>query len=53
MIGVTPILSQIEQGDWSVAEQILSSLYEELRKLASGKLSNEKPAFVILNFRPS
>ena len=45
MTDVTQILSQIEQGDRSAAEQLLSLVYEELRKLSSAKLSNEKPGF--------
>ena len=40
---VTLILSQIEQGDPSAAEQLLPLVYEELRKLAAQKLINEKP----------
>ena len=40
---VTQILSQIEQGDPSAAEQLLPLVYEELRKLAAAKLSHEKP----------
>jgi hypothetical protein len=32
---VTQILSQIESGDPSAAEQLLSLVYEELRKLAA------------------
>ena len=43
MTDVTQILSQIEQGDPSAAEQLLPLLYEELRKLATAKLANEKP----------
>jgi RNA polymerase sigma factor (TIGR02999 family) len=35
--------SQIEQGDPSVAEQLLPLVYGELRKLAAQKLSQEKP----------
>jgi len=35
--------SQIEQGDPSVAEQLLPLVYVELRKLAAQKLSQEKP----------
>ncbi|MCH8840099.1 MAG: hypothetical protein IH831_05370 [Planctomycetes bacterium] len=45
MTDVTQILSQIEQGDRSAAEQLLPLVYEELRKLAAAKLSNEKPGF--------
>jgi len=40
---VTRILSQIEQGDPQAAEQLLPLVYEELRKLAAVKLSQEKP----------
>ena len=43
MTDVTQILSQIEQGDPSAAEQLLPLVYDELRKLASAKLANEKP----------
>ena len=43
MTNVTQILSQIEQGDPSVAEQLLPLVYDELRKLAAAKLANEKP----------
>jgi RNA polymerase sigma factor (TIGR02999 family) len=40
---VTRILSAIEQGDPSAAEQLLPLVYEELRKLAAQKMANEKP----------
>jgi RNA polymerase sigma factor (TIGR02999 family) len=43
MRDVTQILSQIEVGDPSAAEQLLPLVYEELRKLASAKLVQEKP----------
>ena len=43
MNDVTQILSQIEQGDPSAAEQLLPLVYEELRKLAAAKLAQEKP----------
>ena len=43
MNDVTRILSQIESGDPSAAEQLLPLVYEELRKLAAAKLANEKP----------
>ena len=39
---VTRILSVIEQGDPSAAEQLLPLVYEELRKLAAQKLAQEK-----------
>jgi RNA polymerase sigma factor (TIGR02999 family) len=43
MSNVTKILSQIESGDPSAAEQLLPLVYDELRKLAAAKLSQEKP----------
>ena len=43
MSDVTKILSQIESGDPSAAEQLLPLVYEELRKLAAAKLAQEKP----------
>lgn len=43
MSKVTQILSQIEQGDPSAAEQLLPLVYGELRKLAAAKLASEKP----------
>ena len=43
MTDVTQVLSQIEQGDPSAAEQLLPLVYDELRKLASAKLVNENP----------
>jgi RNA polymerase sigma factor (TIGR02999 family) len=43
MNDVTQILSAIEQGDPRAAEQLLPLVYDELRKLAAQKLSQEKP----------
>src|SRR5210317_203533 len=43
MNDVTQILSQIEQGDPTAAEQLLPLVYDELRKLAAAKLAQEKP----------
>ena len=43
MSDVTRILSQIEQGDPQAAEELLPLVYDELRKLASAKLAQEKP----------
>ena len=39
---VTRILSQIESGDPSAAEQLLPLVYEELRKLAAEKMGKER-----------
>ena len=41
--GVTQILEQIESGDPAAAEQLLPLVYGELRKLAAGRLAQEKP----------
>jgi RNA polymerase sigma factor (TIGR02999 family) len=43
MTEVTRILSAIEQGDPLAAEQLLPLVYDELRKLATQKLAQEKP----------
>ncbi|HIF00820.1 MAG: ECF-type sigma factor [Fuerstiella sp.] len=43
MYDVTQILSKIEQGDDSAAEQLLPLVYEELRHLAAVRLAKEKP----------
>ena len=40
---VTRILSAIDQGDPQAAEQLLPLVYDELRKLAAQRLTNEKP----------
>ena len=40
---VTRILSIVEQGDPSAADQLLPLVYDELRKLAAQKLAQEKP----------
>ena len=43
MSDVTRILSEIEQGDPSAAEQLLPLVYEELRRLAAQKMAQEAP----------
>jgi RNA polymerase sigma factor (TIGR02999 family) len=43
MSEVTHILSAIEQGDPSAAEQLLPLVYDELRQLAAARLAQEKP----------
>ncbi len=43
MSEVTQILSAIEQGNPQAAEQLLPLVYDELRKLASQKMAQEKP----------
>jgi RNA polymerase sigma factor (TIGR02999 family) len=43
MSEVTRILSAIDQGDPSAAEQLLPLVYDELRRLAAQRLAHEKP----------
>jgi RNA polymerase sigma factor (TIGR02999 family) len=43
MTNITQILSRIELGDPSAADQLLPLVYEELRKLAAAKLAQENP----------
>src|SRR5437763_2602268 len=43
MTDVTQILNAIEHGERHAAEQLLPLVYDELRKLAAGKLAQEKP----------
>jgi RNA polymerase sigma factor (TIGR02999 family) len=43
MADATEILSQIESGDPTAAEQLLPLVYNELRRLAAAKLAHEKP----------
>ena len=43
MSDVTRILSQIDAGDPSAAEQLLPLVYQELRQLAAARLAAEKP----------
>jgi RNA polymerase sigma factor (TIGR02999 family) len=40
---LTRILSAIDAGDPHAAEQLLPLVYDELRKLAAGRLANESP----------
>jgi RNA polymerase sigma factor (TIGR02999 family) len=44
MTQVTQILSAVEQGDPTAAEQLLPLVYDELRRLAAQKLALELPA---------
>jgi len=43
MADVSQILTRIDQGDPSAAEQLLPLVYDELRKLAAARLAHEKP----------
>ena len=43
MSDVTRILSAIEQGNPQAAEKLLPLVYHELRRLAAGRLAQEKP----------
>ena len=47
MSHVTQILTAIENGDASAADDLLPLVYDELRKLAAAKLANEKPGQTI------
>ena len=47
MSDVTRILSAIEQGDPSAAEQLLPLVYEELRKLAAVRMAEENPGHTL------
>ncbi len=43
MSDVTRILGKIESGDPTAARELLSLVYDELRKLAANKMAQEKP----------
>jgi RNA polymerase sigma factor (TIGR02999 family) len=43
MNDVTHILSRIESGDVTASEKLFPLVYEELRRLAAGKLAHENP----------
>jgi RNA polymerase sigma factor (TIGR02999 family) len=43
MSDATRILSQIDAGDPTAAEQLLPLVYDELRKLAAAKMAQERP----------
>jgi RNA polymerase sigma factor (TIGR02999 family) len=47
MSDVTRILNAIEQGDAKEADKLLPLVYEELRRLAAQKLSNERPGHTL------
>ena len=47
MPDVTRILSAIEQGDPHAAEELLPLVYDELRKLATRKMEEEKPGHTL------
>ena len=43
MSDVTRILTAIEKGDAKAADELLPLVYEELRRLAAAKMSQEPP----------
>ena len=43
MSDITRILNAAEQGDHTVAEELLPLVYTELRKLAAFRMANEAP----------
>lgn len=47
MSDVTQILSQIESGDRAAADRLLPLVYEELRKLAAARMSQENPGMTL------
>ena len=47
MSKITQILSQIESGDPSAAEQLLPLVYDELRKLAAHHMRSERPGHTL------
>ena len=47
MSEVTRILSAIEHGDPAAAEQLLPLVYDELRRLAAQRLTNEHPGLTL------
>jgi RNA polymerase sigma factor (TIGR02999 family) len=47
MSDVTRILCRIEQGEAGCTEQLLPLVYDELRRLAAAKLSQEKPGHTL------
>src|SRR3954465_1064736 len=47
MSDVTQILSQIESGDPSAAEQLLPLVYDELRRLAAARMAHEQPGHTL------
>lgn len=48
MSDVTQLLSRIESGDPTAADQLLPLVYEELRRLARARLAREKPGHTLL-----
>jgi RNA polymerase sigma factor (TIGR02999 family) len=47
MSDVTRILSEIEDGDANAAERLLPLVYDELRKLATDKMAQERPGHTL------
>src|SRR5262245_47042645 len=43
MSDATLLLTAVEKGDLTAAEQLLNLLYEELRRLAASKMAHESP----------
>jgi RNA polymerase sigma factor (TIGR02999 family) len=44
---ITQIISEIERGDPAAAERLLPLVYDELRRLAAAKLTQEKPGHTL------
>lgn len=47
MSNVTRILQSIQSGDVKAAEELLTLVYEELRRLAASKMANEAPGHTL------
>ncbi len=43
MSGVTQFIQELRDGDDRAADRLLKAVYDELRRLAAGKLSHERP----------
>ena len=47
MSGVTSVLQAIARGDSHASEQLVPLVYDELRKLAAGRMANEAPGHTL------
>jgi len=43
MSNVTRLLNRVEQGDREAADELIPLVYDELRRIAARKMSNETP----------
>jgi len=47
MIDVTRILTAIEQGEAGATDELLPTVYQELRRLAAHKMASEPPGHTL------